>query len=639
MPPRLHAMRRRRRAWGLALGTLLHGGQAMAAAFLPGAQEADPPTGDNIVALPQEPLAAGSGIRWTIAPWRWRGSLTLDGRALRQDDARRALSGLALADFEFGSYVWQPWFIQLRAGLGLLFGGDRTAGGQDMSSSGRSIAGSGRFSLSVFPASRFPFELRADLGDTRAGGETLVSHYRTLRLSLSQAYRPPTGNDSYSLNLDYSRLRGDDKVSDALTLLNAQAVQRWGEHHVDLGLTFSDNRRSGSDDASRLVNGTARHVWQPAPSLLTESMAHWSDLRLRAGRGASRLATSSQVLQLSTLASWRPREGDVLYDPDAPLTVAASARLLDAVSGDAPHARSLSAVVGVAKQFTPQWRASAATSLSHFDTGAGQAQTLGAFNGSLLYTPESRNFGDWRWSPTASASLGLNRTVDGASRQLAGLQASHALSRSWPLDANQVLGFNVAQSAALLKESPAGTLTSGLAHSAGLYWQASGDNGSQTLASLAASDSRNRGTGAGRFQFVNLQLSRRTQLARWSSWSANLTLQATRNDLELLDPFTGIVRSDSQGWAQYHQGSLSFESQRAFGVPRLRFTLLASVASQQLEQRSAGDLDAPLERVSQSLEARLEYTIGRLDTRLSARLARVDERTVAALQARAQRRF
>jgi hypothetical protein len=52
-----------------------------------------------------------------------------------------------------------------------------------------------------------------------------------------------------------------------------------------------------------------------------------------------------------------------------------------------------------------------------------------------------------------------------------------------------------------------------------------------------------------------------------------------------------------------------------------------------------GDIDAPRERISESLETRLDYAIGRLDTHLSARAARVDGRWMAALQARAQRRF
>ena len=89
---------------------------------------------------------------------------------------------------------------------------------------------------------------------------------------------------------------------------------------------------------------------------------------------------------------------------------------------------------------------------------------------------------------------------------------------------------------------------------------------------------------------------------------------------------------------KYRQ-TLSAEHRRLFDVPRLRGTLLASVSTQQLQRRSAGDIDAPVQFVSHSIEGRLDYMIGRLEARLSARVARVDDRNVASLFARVQRRF
>jgi hypothetical protein len=159
------------------------------------------------------------------------------------------------------------------------------------------------------------------------------------------------------------------------------------------------------------------------------------------------------------------------------------------------------------------------------------------------------------------------------------------------------------------------------------------------MAGFTLSDSRTQSGTDGRYQFANLQLSRRDQLSRYSSWSANLTLQASRSDAELLDPFTGERRPTGDGWQRYASGTLSYESQRVWGVPRLRFTALLSLNTQQSERRANGDLDAPLERVTESLEMRLDWTAGRLDTRLAARMARVDGRSVAAISARAMRRF
>ena len=124
-----------------------------------------------------------------------------------------------------------------------------------------------------------------------------------------------------------------------------------------------------------------------------------------------------------------------------------------------------------------------------------------------------------------------------------------------------------------------------------------------------------------------------------ASWSGSLTAQSSHARIALADTATGALLDLDGGWQHYASGTLHYEQQRLFDVPRLRFTLLAGLSTQQLLRRSAGDVDAPLSFVSRSVEARLDYTVGRLEARLSARAARVDDRSVAALIARVTRRF
>ena len=188
-------------------------------------------------------------------------------------------------------------------------------------------------------------------------------------------------------------------------------------------------------------------------------------------------------------------------------------------------------------------------------------------------------------------------------------------------------------------ESPGRQTTRSVAHTASLFWQANGDGRSQSFAGLSASDARNYAEEDGRFQLLNLQWSQREQFSRYFSGAANVTLQATRNDATQVDAFTGERRVQRGGWQRFYNASVNLESQRVFGVPRLRYTLLATASSQQLEQRAFGDIEAPRERISKSIENRLDYSIGRLEARLSARAAQVDDRTVVALLARLQRRF
>lgn len=652
-PQRRHAPRRRALAL-LALAGCLHAGRAGAAAFLPGAPEPDPPTGPTLAgpglqlaARPEEPLA-GNGIVWAMAPWLYRGSVTLDARTLKLEDGRRTQLGLFVGDIEFASYVFQPWFIQLRAGLGVLLGRDSNHGGDAPPSSNGSHSLTGRVQLSVFPASRFPFELRADAGDSRASGETLVTDYRTLRVSASQSWRPQTGNDLYALNLDHSRVRGGDGVSDTLTLLRASAVQQWDRHLLDLGLNWSINTRSDTDDSSRQASLTARHAWTPSSSLTADTLASWNDVRLAIGRGPSRVSLGSDLMQVSTFASWQPRPGQWGWSDSGALTVTGTARVIESGAASAGtggsdgsrlRARGYNLSAGVGKDIGHTLRLAGSFSYSRLEAASGVAANLKAATGSLAWTPDSLALGEWRYAPSAALNLGLNDAPDGAQRRIVGGQGAHGLSRTWLPAEGHSLSFNVAQSLGVLREMPGGLTSSGLSHSAGLFWQSVGDGSTQSFASLSASDSRTRSQGSGSFQFLNLQLSRRSQLSRHDSWSANLTAQATRSSAELLDPFDGLMRLQSDGWQRYYGGSLTYESQRVFGVPRLRFTAALTVNSQQLERRALGDIEAPLERVSESAEARLDYSIGRLETRLTARVARVDGRAVAALVARAQRRF
>lgn len=644
---RLRAACRRRRtlAAPLALLTLLHGTPADAAAFLPGETEPDPPTGEVQLpaADPAEPLAAGNGIRWELAPWRWRGKLAVDARWTRSGDARRNLQALTSGEVEFASHVWQPWFVQVRAGVGLVLARSRAQGAELPSSSDGVVDFNGRVHVSVFPSSRFPFEFRADVSDSRSAGETLVTDYRTYRVGLSQVYQPPKSNSSYALNLDHSRISGSNNLGDALTVLRASASHVWPTQSIESSLSYSLNARSDTDERSRFVNLSARHSWNPAAALNADTLATWNDSRLRSGSGLVPLETHTGILQLSTMASWRPRAGDWLHDEAAPLTVTAAARFSEASQGSGEReqrARAFNLAAGAIKELSRSWRLNGGFNFSQVQSGAarGNAEAY-SVNGALSFTPDALSLGSWRYTPSASLSLGLHDASPESQRRNVGLQVSHGLGRNWQLAPTQNLSVMLAQSAGALRETPTDQNASGFSHSVGLFWQDSGSNGSQTYASASVADTRSRAQGTGTYRFFNAQLSRRSQLSRFESWSAGLTLQASRSDIEQLDPFTGELRRQDDGWQRYYSGSLSYQNQRAFGVPRLRMTWLFSANTQQLERRSSGDIDAPPERTYESLEGRLDYAVGRLDLRLTARLARLERRNAAAVALRAQRRF
>jgi hypothetical protein len=604
------------------------------AVFLPRA-DAAPPTGELAQAVPVhtpiEPLA-GPGIEWTLAPWRWGGSLALDLRALRLEDGRRTRQTLLVGDLDMASYVWQPWFVQVRLGLGFV-AAQSNGDAQTQSQLGSTLTG--RAAITVFPASRFPFELRADVSDSRSGNVGLGGDYTSRRLSLSQSWRPLTGHLQLQLLADYSDI-SDGLARDTLSTVTATALRHSGAHTVDLGITHSDNQRSDREEHTRLSSATARHTYHPAGELNVETLASWNEAR---AQGAG-LSLGSDVRQLSSFATWRAKRA-AWAGADAPLVVA-SARWVQARtpgSGDGAAPQALNTTLGASQALSPAWRASASASFSRVQARSQADGDSAGAQASLSWAPAGSVWAGWRYTPSASVSGSYFDDATQVVRKTAGLQASHGVSRDWALSETSSLSFSLTQSGAVLKESQAAELARALAHGASLSWQALSPQGSQSYGGLSYTESRTLGSTQGRFELVNLQLSQRTQFSRFAHGSVNLTLQGSNNRSSDIDAFSGQRRELANGWQRFYAGTLSYEHQRAWGVPRLRHTVLLGVNSQPLERRALGDIDAPRERITESLETRLDYAIGRLDTRVSLRAARVDGRRVVALQARAQRRF
>jgi len=639
--PRRAGPRRPRLRWIGPLSLALLAPVADAAVFAPGRFDADPPTGDTPPApVPgaAEPLQA-PGFRWALGPWRQAGSLSLDGRWLRQHDGTASRQGVLSTEFDWATHLWEPWFLQMRFGLGLVAVRDSSSGGDSGPVSGSGGGLTGRMSLSLFPSSRFPFELRADMGDSRSSGDAVGSAVRHRRLSLSQSWRPERGNLSLQAQLDHSRLLVD-AGDDVLTTLQVGGQHQLGAHSLDASAQLVRNDRSDLDEHQRLTSMHLRHGFAPRHDLQVETLATWNDNRLHsARRPADDLGGS--VRQITTVLGWRPREGDPLHHPLMPLQLGASLRWSEVVAssqGSQQRAQAWAATLGANLDLSATWRMTASVATSRLQA-AGQALDSTNLSAGATWTPAGWALGSWRYLPQAGANLGVSAGTGQPSRQLLGLQGSHGLSTAWSLGDSAQLSLSLTQSAAVAHESASPQLVRGLSHTLGLFWQGSGDAGQQRFAGLSLSDSRSHGSSSGQFQLANLQLSQRTQLSRLTSWSVNLTAQASRSSTTDIDPFTGDRRASGSGWQTFYTGSASLDQQRLFGVPRLRHTLQLSLNSQQLERRAQGDVDAPRERISQSLESRLDYMVGRLELRLSVRHARVDGRAVATLNARLQRRF
>ncbi len=618
----------------------------LAAATMPGRREPDPPTGPLAAgpaglglddrsgpgSMPPERNGNGNGgFRWRFAPIQWSGNASLDGRWSRDGDGLQSRQGLLSTNLDGATYLWQPWFAQLNGGVGALVA---RGSSNDLASASRGdnvVAYTGRLGVAVFPASRFPFELRGDVSDSRSGGDYLGTDYRSKRLTASQSYRPAQGSDSYNLTYDYSALSSSRLPDDTVSTLRGLMVSVAGDQSYEISGSHSINTRGGSQDETRITSLTGRHGYRGGTAFTLDNLATYNDFRVRSEGAALDYAT--RIKQFSSFASFRPQKGDLLYSADHPLYLIGSVRLVESDTengGAATQARATNVTLGANSDLSRQWRLGTGVTASTIEQSNAETVTLTSEALTLNYAADSIALGAWRYAP--QASFGGTFTQGGleGDRSVLGLQFGHGLSRSYLPNDDNAISVNLAQSVGASRDSTVDTWSRSLSHSASVFWRVTGDTLSQaqTFAGLSASDSRSYGGTQGQFDLVNLQVTRRAQLSRTSSWSGSLTAQATRSRFSTTSG-TLLPANDpalDTGWRHFYSGSLTYTDVRAFGVPRLRFSLLATANSEQTERRSAGDPDAPREYVSHSVEARFDHMIGRLDSRLSLRTARVDGR-------------
>lgn len=615
---------------------------AGAASFEPGT-EPDPPTGAVPAAtegLPEDT----DGVRWEFAPLSYSGSLSLDGRWQSFEAGTKSRQGLTVGDIEFATYVWQPWFVQLRFGLGLVLSRETSQEGGAPARTSSSPSTTGRLNLSVFPMSRFPFSLRAEVGDSRVQGDTLGTDYRTQRLSLSQAYTPVGGESHYNLLFDHGRRSTLNGPDDAVTNLSGTASRRWDDQHLDFTAqhVISEGGRFGTRSRNSAL--TLHHNYNPTGSLQADSLASWNRSALSSVEDTEAFDASTDIRQVSTFASWRPRAGEWLHSEDAPLQLTGSARVVQTrlSSGDeAGDQQAMNVALGVSKDLTPEWRLNGSTSASVIRPGGKASSHFANGNLGVAYVPQAMPWGEWRYAPSMGVGVGVSQGSRDGSRQTLSAQAAHSISRPIPMGENDNLSLSFSQSLGASNDSQQDTWTRQMVHASSLSWQGYGGDASQSYASLSVSDSRSVGSSRSSFQLANLQVSRRTQLSRDASWSGNLTMQASRNQdsTQAAATPTASMAIDTQADQRFYSGSLTYESRRVFGVPQLRFTAVLSLNSQQLESRTLGDIDAPRELITQSLEGRFDYAIGRLNTQLTSRWIEADGRRVASVFVRVQRQF
>lgn len=582
-------------------------------------------------ATPVEPAAQTAAAdlkpRWQLAPIRWGGEIGLVAGVNDADGQPRRTQFNEVFNVRAASYIWQPWFMQIMGGAGLLLSQSHqaeqaAAPGSGAGGSSASRAAIGNLELNVFPISRFPFRMAVDVTDTRISGDFVGSDSRNTRITLQQDYRTLRGDTSYMGRVESSTLSSESFGRDRVLSVEGQMATAWSSQRLQVNANYSDNSRSNDDLGLSSVRLNATHSWRPDELLSVESLGNITHEKHRFATSQS--AFTSDVRQLNTLANWRT-------DWDEPLIVFGTARLYDAtVSSDNGSSNGRAAIVSASGsyRFSQNLSSFGAAAASYTESGGrGEAVTSQSVGAQYQFDP--RVWGPANYSANAGLTFGNQTGGESGSRQQAQALAGHQLMIALPNGRIGGWSLGLSQNLAATNDTEAGA-TQSLGHSASLSWRFSPPIGLSGFVGLSVGDSRTFGEREGHFQLANFQASVQLRPGPYSRFDANFTAQATRQATRD-EPEPHTTRTVS--------GGATYQHVRLFGVPRLRYVAQFNAYNQQFDRRLQGNANAPRENVSWLFEQRLEYLIGRLDSRLTMRVAEVDGKKNASLIASVYRRF
>lgn len=618
-------------------------GAAHPAAFVPGAAPVGP--GEVTTA----PVADSGDSIWTLAPVRWWGLAALDLRYRDLAEAGQGRSEVLSGTLNGSTFIWQPWFMQVTGGIGLVAALDQS----DSTGNARSLNGIGNIDLGLFPTSRFPFNLYADVSDSRASGEVTDIDYRSYRFRVSQSYTPAYGNERYFGSYESSTLRtvNDSQVGfaagtgpateDTLQVLRLGAAKSWQTQSLEADVSVSRNRREETSYVQQTMLDIAniRHSLLPGPQFSLTSGLNYTRTAVDAPQpltlpGFLVLGSNSETefTQLTSFMTYRPSPEPGSLADTSPLLATATLRAFDfsnSVDTASTHSRGVTASAGISYSLSPQTQLFATTQAGYVTDG-GDEVTAASQSLGINYSGNPIAFGPYRYSWTLGSNL-LAGVVSGGrldgSDVLLQVNGSQALSRIWNLGQANSFTASLSQSVGYSHgnrvdgEGVLNTTVTG-------FWNGQQSENSQSFAGLTFSDSRRFGSFDGYFQLANAQANLQMALSRWSMLAAGLTLQATRaqTDDSLTRPIDPLLQPQYGQWQTSFGANISYTHSRAFGVPRLLYAALLQVSSFDVDSRALGNVDAPLVQADWLVDNRLQYPIGRLLLQAGVRWAELQNR-------------
>ena len=550
------------------------------------------------------------------------------------------------------TYIWQPWFAQLKGGVGVI-GGKNNTGNQSQKDT--SVVGNG--SLSVFPQSRFPFSASHMVSDSRTSGLALTPsiNFTTKSTDVRQNYRPLSGlsdtlayyNRSNSTILPINSQVGRESVGKRY---NLQHEQRLTDNATRFGLNYDYNNLNIAESGDNLVIGkSANASTQYIDQTLSANVRHnkskfnVNNTDLRSGGGnlshtyrpnslfslntqamydqtnssSALLNTSNHFSQATSTASWQPEE-------DLPLFLTAGGNYFDAkfetmnptLTALPPNelvSKSRTANLGATYSASPNVNYSLGGSFANTRSGVpgirgGQVVNQArSGNGSANYRSNMRQFGiaSYNWNANAAAVATKHTTQPSSFSLSSGL--GHSLNAPQTLKGGSSLDLSAAQSI-LVRDSRLNGRSTSLSNTANASWRPLAGETTSGSVSLAVADIRiTGGDNRNQYQTITLGIDGLNRSSVNSSASAVATLQWANNG-------QGQITKTANA-------SLGYQHARAFDVQGLRYSLTLSALYLNFEN-TVTQIDQLNRRSGSILDQSLNYNVGRAFVRLNGTISR-----------------
>jgi hypothetical protein len=572
-------------------------------------------------------VADSQNIIWSLPLVRLGGTVSYGLGRDSSNEINNMHSGLTTTlNASTSTFIWQPWFARLNAGLGFTKTSNNSGSDvPDTDSNSENVIVTGSGQLSVLSQSKFPFEAHFDRSNNRVDSNLAGSSSdSSQRYGFTQRHYRPEGEAMFGWDRNrQSSADFGDGVQDSLQL---QATHRLENHQLQLQGNRSTNRQEVTDEQASQDNLSVQDNYTPDPSLSVVSVANISrsELHLQQGNNATRM------VQLGSNAFWRGDEQPVSVNGGVRVMALGADQNGYGSVGDSAGSRfvTANANAGVSYDYSQFTRLNAAFNANSTDNG-GVSSTQTSQSVGASYQPEGIDFGPARYNWGTSANASNQIGSDHSERALV-LQISHSLSQSFKLDGgstisadvNQGLSANATSSSTVTETEVPSSSHRQLTHGGSLSWDLSQLAGAALLR-LSASDSRALDGNQAYFQLVNFQASSTLPMNGYSSWTGALTIQAVRQGQNA----NGANTQSEEGVMTSSNGSLSYQTQRVFGIRNLRFGSdvrlnLQSQQSQQSQQSYLSQFESRTDQEAAAWLNRLDYTIGRTQLRLNTMVSR-----------------